>query len=349
MRVADRPAPAVDGATGPRGLSLLVQQVLGKPLDKTQQLSNWDRRPLGEGQLVYAAADAYCLLEVFWALCREPARFHLPGALPWSLGLGRSKRRGTWEPPPQKASASPWQVARQEGRVILTSGLPYHKLRAQVGAGRCLAVDCSLKAQQQAKAILRHFNVRVTPADIFSRCQACNCDRYLKVSKDVMKQLVRLSVHLGGPGGSSTEGPHSDGEQEAGSAPEEAPGGCSYDPPCRWLEDADLQTRVPATLASGTQLQLAGVPAGVLRRPGLGHSCCCSGCGSLLGRLPPGPSHQQLPRGPGGRPPPSQRPLLRAGPGPPGVNMPTLHRWGPRAPSSGLRSPLPRARQPLAA
>lgn len=134
-----------------------------------------------------------------------------------------------------------------------------------------------------------------------------------------------------------------------GSAPEEAPGGCSYDPPCRWLEDADLQTRVPATLASGTQLQLAGVPAGVLRRPGLGHSCCCSGCGSLLGRLPPGPSHQQLPRGPGGRPPPSQRPLLRAGPGPPGVNMPTLHRWGLRAPSSGLRSPLPRARQPLAA
>lgn len=135
LRVADRPAPAVDGAAGPRGLSLLVQQVLGKPLDKTQQLSNWDRRPLGEGQLVYAgghplscpatphaphwrlrltlptlAADAYCLLEVFWALCREPARFHLPGALPWSLGLGRSKRRGTWEPPPQKALASPWQV-----------------------------------------------------------------------------------------------------------------------------------------------------------------------------------------------------------------------------------------------
>ena len=32
-------------------------------------------------------------------------------------------------------------------------------------------MDCSLKAQQQAKAILRHFNVRVTPADIFSRCQ----------------------------------------------------------------------------------------------------------------------------------------------------------------------------------
>ncbi|XP_070312606.1 exonuclease mut-7 homolog isoform X4 [Odocoileus virginianus] len=357
MQVADRPAPAVDRAAGPRGLSLLVQQVLGKPLDKTQQLSNWDRRPLGEEQLAYAAADAYCLLEVYWALCREPARFHLPGALPWSLGLGRSKRRGTWEPPPQKASASPRQVcspedatpevparafrvvcdnmlgglartlrclgvdvrvlhsgedhrqaaevARQEGRVILTSGLPYHKLRAQVGAGRCLAVDCSLKAQQQAKAVIRHFNVRVTPADIFSRCQrenpldtrsvprarrpllgihigACNCDQYLRVSKDVMKQLVQLSVHPGGSGGAGSEAPHSDGEQETGSALEEAPEGCTYDPPCRWLEDTDLQTRVPATLANGTQLQLAGVPAGVLRRPGLQHFYCCTGCGKVF-------------------------------------------------------------------
>ncbi|MXQ97887.1 hypothetical protein E5288_WYG003983 [Bos mutus] len=183
---------------------------------------------------------------------------------------------------PHLPTFPPAQVARQEGRVILTSGLPYHKLRAQVGAGRCLAVDCSLKAQQQAKAILRHFNVRVTPADIFSRCQACNCDQYLKVSKDVMKQLVRLSVHLGGPGGASSESSHSDGEQETDSAPEEAPGHCSYDPPCRWLEDADLQTHVPATLANGTRLQLAGVPAGVLRRPGLRHFYCCPGCGKVF-------------------------------------------------------------------
>ncbi|KAB0390876.1 hypothetical protein E2I00_003318, partial [Balaenoptera physalus] len=63
------------------------------------------------------------------------------------------------------------RVARREGRIILTSGLPYRKLRAQVGAGRCLSVDCSLKARQQATAVIRHFNVRVTHSDIFSRCQ----------------------------------------------------------------------------------------------------------------------------------------------------------------------------------
>ena len=37
-----------------RGLSLLVQQCFGKPLDKTYQISNWERRPLCTEQLNYA-------------------------------------------------------------------------------------------------------------------------------------------------------------------------------------------------------------------------------------------------------------------------------------------------------
>ncbi|XP_061055521.1 exonuclease mut-7 homolog isoform X7 [Eubalaena glacialis] len=285
------------------------------------------------------------------------------------------------------------EVARQEGRIILTSGLPYHKLRAQVGAGRCLSVDCSLKARQQAMAVIRHFNVRVTHSDIFSRCQmcvphvpswrggqrqgprlgaqkqkrphqrphgaagsgarrqaetcvcghtggrweprgkthltheafpepagplsgllvgvrgqskarghpptltsrrelagpghacletACNCHQYLKVSKDVMKQLVWLSGHPEGPSGTGDEAAQIEDERETGSAPEEAPGGCTYDPSCRWLEEEDLQSRVPATLGNGTRLQLSGVPAGVLRRPGLRHFYCCTGCGKVF-------------------------------------------------------------------
>nr|XP_054100766.1 exonuclease mut-7 homolog isoform X11 [Callithrix jacchus] len=331
MRMAGMPTPGMARAGGLRGLSLLVQQVLGTTLDKTQQLSNWDRRPLFEEQLIYAAADAYCLLEVHQALCREPARFHLSGDLAGSQRPRHRERPGTQEPPGlQEALAAPRQVplavaeatipqvpartfrvvcdnmlqglarslrclgvdvhvldnsedhrraaevARLEGRIILTSGQPYHtvstprmsprglnlifpssqplghptsglachgldpgtsaiplmgrerapapcwrrqagsgqvpgsvlplsslaeplQLRAQVGAGRCLMVDGSLKAQQQAKAVLRHFNVRVTHADIFSRCQACNCDQYLKVSRDTMKQLMRLSGHQEGP------------------------------------------------------------------------------------------------------------------------------------------------------
>ncbi|KAI5935889.1 Exonuclease mut-7 [Manis javanica] len=337
MRMADEPVRGVARAGGPRGLSLLVQQVLGKPLDKTQQLSNWDRRPLSEEQLVYAAADAYCLLEVYQALCREPARFHLLDNLARSPRPGHSKRSGAGELPGwQEASAPALQVpvaegedaapavparafrvvcdnmlqglarslrclgvdalvlgtgedhrraaevARQEERVILTSGLPYHKLRAQVGAGRCLRVDCSLKARQQAKAVLRHFNVHVTHADIFSRCQACNCDQYLKVSKNLMRQLMWPSDHQEGPSSIGDEAAHSEDIQEAGLALEEGPGGYAYDPPCRWLEATDLQAGVPATLGNGTRLQLAGVPAGVLARPGLRPFYCCTGCGKVF-------------------------------------------------------------------
>ncbi len=37
-----------------RGLSQLVKQCLGKPLDKTYQVSNWEQRPLSEEQIKYA-------------------------------------------------------------------------------------------------------------------------------------------------------------------------------------------------------------------------------------------------------------------------------------------------------
>ncbi|XP_041580211.1 exonuclease mut-7 homolog isoform X8 [Vulpes lagopus] len=378
MRIADMPALGRGGARGLRGLSLLVQQVLGRPLDKAQQLSNWDRRPLSEEQLVYAAADAYCLLEVYQTLCREPASFSLSEDLVKSLRPGHSERSGpqelprlqvapalAWQEPAAKEDMAPGvparafrvvcdnmlqglarslrclgvdvlalgteddhrraaEVARQEGRIILTSGLPYHKLRAQVGAGRCLSVDCSLKARQQVKAVLKHFNVCVTHADIFSRCQACNCDQYLKVSKDMMRQLVRL--------GSPQEDAHSTGDkadpsedlQDAGDAPDEAPrGGYTSHLPCRWLEAADLQSHAPATLANGTRLQLARVPEGVLWRPDLQHFYCCSGCGKVfwegshLGRVTShfsevlnsaaGSQRQPKPPGPASGPP-AQRP-----------------------------------------
>ncbi|XP_078189021.1 exonuclease mut-7 homolog isoform X11 [Callithrix jacchus] len=414
MRMAGMPTPGMARAGGLRGLSLLVQQVLGTTLDKTQQLSNWDRRPLFEEQLIYAAADAYSLLEVHQALCREPARFHLSGDLAGSQRPRHRERPGTQEPPGlQEALAAPRQVplavaeatipqvpartfrvvcdnmlqglarslrclgvdvhvldnsedhrraaevARLEGRIILTSGQPYHtvstprmsprglnlifpssqplghptsglachgldpgtsaiplmgrerapapcwrrqagsgqvpgsvlplsslaeplQLRAQVGAGRCLMVDGSLKAQQQAKAVLRHFNVRVTHADIFSRCQACNCDQYLKVSRDTMKQLMRLSGHQEGPRTSGDKSTQSQESQEPGPAPEEAPGGCTHDRPCRWLQAADLCAETPDMLANGTRLQLARVPAGVLRTLGLWHFYCCTRCGKVF-------------------------------------------------------------------
>lgn len=49
------------------------------------------------------------------------------------------------------------------------------QLRSQVGEGRCLSLDCSEKAKDQAVRVLRHFNVQPTPSDVFSRCQVRKC------------------------------------------------------------------------------------------------------------------------------------------------------------------------------
>lgn len=65
------------GVEGGGGLSSLVNQCLGHPLDKSEQLSNWEKRPLRETQLVYAALDAYCLIQVYDVMktCCEEVNF----------------------------------------------------------------------------------------------------------------------------------------------------------------------------------------------------------------------------------------------------------------------------------
>ena len=40
-----------------KGLSFLISRTLGKRLDKTFQLSDWEKRPLSEGQMQYAGTS----------------------------------------------------------------------------------------------------------------------------------------------------------------------------------------------------------------------------------------------------------------------------------------------------
>ncbi|KAI8373249.1 hypothetical protein BD560DRAFT_489179 [Blakeslea trispora] len=50
------------------GLSGVVSEYLNCSLNKRQQLSNWEKRPLSPEQIIYASCDAYCLLDIFHVL-----------------------------------------------------------------------------------------------------------------------------------------------------------------------------------------------------------------------------------------------------------------------------------------
>lgn len=45
--------------------------------------------------------------------------------------------------------------------------------------------------EKQLREVLNHFGVVVTQNDIFSRCQICNCDEFVKVPKKLMDDIVQ--------------------------------------------------------------------------------------------------------------------------------------------------------------
>jgi len=55
------------------GLSELVRCCTSLSLNKEDQFSDWEKRPLRESQIIYAATDAYCLLDIFEMMKRRAA------------------------------------------------------------------------------------------------------------------------------------------------------------------------------------------------------------------------------------------------------------------------------------
>lgn len=58
-----------------------------------------------------------------------------------------------------------------------------------MGEGRCLSLDCSEKARDQAVRVLRHFNVQPTARDVFSRCQV---GKVIQVCTTDLQDVFRL-------------------------------------------------------------------------------------------------------------------------------------------------------------
>ncbi|GFT20528.1 exonuclease mut-7 homolog [Nephila pilipes] len=53
------------GKENRKGLSKLCEIILGQPLNKEERLCDWEKRPLSESQIQYAALDAHCLIQMY--------------------------------------------------------------------------------------------------------------------------------------------------------------------------------------------------------------------------------------------------------------------------------------------
>ncbi|KAH9369322.1 hypothetical protein HPB48_012398 [Haemaphysalis longicornis] len=220
-----------------KGLSELTRLVLGRPLNKDEQCSDWENRPLREAQLKYAALDAFCLLQIYDELHSAARKKKLdledlfegvqPGAesgqakrcavnedrarpqhpVPGAefrvvvdtmvQGLGRYLRLcgidtivlGNGEHHDQAV-----KIAQKEGRVVITSGAPYERLKQYLAPGRCFNMDTSLPAQEQLRKYCSSTKLWFVKRNLLTRCVACNVSRYALVAHADMRQLCEFQA-----------------------------------------------------------------------------------------------------------------------------------------------------------
>ncbi|KAG9435663.1 exonuclease mut-7 isoform X1 [Apis mellifera carnica] len=185
-----------------KNLSKLVELCLGQKLNKSDQFSNWEQRPLRESQIIYAALDAYCLLEIYATLEIQCEHLEIPfddaclelQHIPFKSSSQKNIRRLA-----QKSHGGERcvKLAMREKRVFLTRNKGYLKFLQYIPSEDCYFV-LSDTPDEQLREVLNHFKIAVTHNDIFSRCQACNSNEFSKVRKSLMYELSKSYAELTG-------------------------------------------------------------------------------------------------------------------------------------------------------
>ncbi len=112
------------------GYGKLVEQALGKLLDKSQQFTDWSRRPLREKQIHYALADVLYLPDLYDALCEQ---LNSTGRTEWIIEeTERLLDVGLYSPNPQDA---------------------WRKLKLRLNTPRYLAIVQALAEWREAYAV----------------------------------------------------------------------------------------------------------------------------------------------------------------------------------------------------
>ncbi|CAH0547599.1 unnamed protein product [Brassicogethes aeneus] len=329
---------------GGPSLGTLVHHCLGRPLDKSDQFSNWEKRPLRESQLIYAALDAYVLIEIYDVMkqCTESAKLNFDDICYHLMTNDKTQKKKTKNqgrrkftnstaptvpqaPSPHPAAVPAHQVkvvcdtmlqglaknlrrvgidaavlqnhqehqecvkyAINEKRYILSRGGVYNMLSGYVPQGHCLKI-LSDDVDEQLKEVLDYYKIIVTRDHIFSRCQACNGNSFIKVSRSTMSALVNSarSVHHPPPCYEEDEATGFTSEEEL----EEA--GYSYRkqpyvaPPApittsrKWdlYPDEKLDMGLCQT-KQGAKIQVSNIPEGVLNKNELYY--VCEECGKVF-------------------------------------------------------------------
>ncbi|NWY61159.1 MUT7 Exonuclease, partial [Chionis minor] len=135
---------------------------------------------------------------------------------------------------------------------------------------------CVLQAGRRCPRI----TATISPTSLFF--QVCNCDKYLKVSRERMRQLVEGSRQAPGDGGAGERG-GADGWDQGCVAAVPA---CDATHPSYTLHSERLdgleRRGASVVLAGGTVLQVAAIPPGVLDKAELTDFYCCTRCGKVF-------------------------------------------------------------------